>query len=291
MHQFPRPHLYNAKCVVIWGTHEWLSFELLQDLSCCKAKITESDISYPLWYNCKIHLENSVSFEPLSEVKRNGLSTERRYIKKALWKVKWLRTKWMTIHELTKLYFVCQIHTFCKWNENVCKWEIDVKIQPIITQWHGNTSCITGPPWEQSQVACSVPSHYPNQYWHIVNWAFGNKFQRNCNKKTMIFIQQNAVEYVVCKISAILSRPLCDIRRYVVIILGMCSANERRRYSVTSSLIGWAHTKNDPCRNDVITRYAWYINKQFYSNHNSCPWSNSCSLSWSKIKTPSSSIE
>ena len=31
------------------------------------------------------------------------------------------------------------------------------------------------------------------------------------------------------------------------IILGMDSANERRCYSVTSSLIGWAQTQNDPC--------------------------------------------
>ena len=32
------------------------------------------------------------------------------------------------------------------------------------------------------------------------------------------------------------------------VILGMCSASERRRYSVTSSLTGWAHTQNDPCK-------------------------------------------
>ena len=31
------------------------------------------------------------------------------------------------------------------------------------------------------------------------------------------------------------------------IILWMRPANERRRYIVTSSLIGWAHTQNDPC--------------------------------------------
>ena len=30
-------------------------------------------------------------------------------------------------------------------------------------------------------------------------------------------------------------------------ILCMRPANERRRYIVTSSLIGWAHTQNDPC--------------------------------------------
>ena len=30
------------------------------------------------------------------------------------------------------------------------------------------------------------------------------------------------------------------------IIFCMCPANERRRYNVTSSLIGWAHSQNDP---------------------------------------------
>ena len=29
-------------------------------------------------------------------------------------------------------------------------------------------------------------------------------------------------------------------------ILFMCPASERWRYIVTSSLIGWAHTQNDP---------------------------------------------
>ena len=34
-------------------------------------------------------------------------------------------------------------------------------------------------------------------------------------------------------------------RLYADIIPGMDSTNERRRYNVTSSLIGWAHTQND----------------------------------------------
>ena len=34
---------------------------------------------------------------------------------------------------------------------------------------------------------------------------------------------------------------------YAGLILCMRPANERRRYNETSSLIGWAHTKNDPC--------------------------------------------
>ena len=40
------------------------------------------------------------------------------------------------------------------------------------------------------------------------------------------------------------------------VILCMCPTNERRRYIVTSSLIGWAHTQNDPCCHfDVHTKY------------------------------------
>ena len=31
------------------------------------------------------------------------------------------------------------------------------------------------------------------------------------------------------------------------IVFSMCSANERLRYIVTSSVIGWAHTQNDTC--------------------------------------------
>ena len=34
---------------------------------------------------------------------------------------------------------------------------------------------------------------------------------------------------------------------YSGIILCMCPANERQCYIVTSPLIGWAHTQNDPC--------------------------------------------
>ena len=44
----------------------------------------------------------------------------------------------------------------------------------------------------------------------------------------------------------------------------MHPANARRRYNVTSSLIGWAHTQNNPC---VISRFMskkslWYDYKE-----------------------------
>ena len=54
--------------------------------------------------------------------------------------------------------------------------------------------------------------------------------------------------------SAIFTRLTCPITKGKVImyctagiILCMCPANERRCYNVTLSLIGWAHSQNDPC--------------------------------------------
>ena len=43
------------------------------------------------------------------------------------------------------------------------------------------------------------------------------------------------------------------------IILCMCLANEKRRYNVTSSLIGLTHTQNDPCTADVPTENSFII--------------------------------
>ena len=45
------------------------------------------------------------------------------------------------------------------------------------------------------------------------------------------------------------------LRAEAGIVLCLCPANERRRYIVTSSLIGWAHAQDSPCRRRVYTRY------------------------------------
>ena len=55
-------------------------------------------------------------------------------------------------------------------------------------------------------VAWSTPSQYLNKCWKVVNWAIGNKFQWNFNQNSNIGIQENAFEYVVCEMVAILSR-------------------------------------------------------------------------------------
>ena len=48
-----------------------------------------------------------------------------------------------------------------------------------------------------------------NQWCNIVNWSLGNKLQWNLDGNLYIFIQENAFENVVWKMSAILSWPQC----------------------------------------------------------------------------------
>ena len=58
-------------------------------------------------------------------------------------------------------------------------------------------------------VAWSAPSHYQNQCSDIVNWSLRNKLQWTFNHNSHIFIQDNAFENVVWKITAILPRSQC----------------------------------------------------------------------------------
>ena len=53
------------------------------------------------------------------------------------------------------------------------------------------------------------PSHFMNQCWNIVNWTLRNKLQWNLNRNSNIFIQENALENVVCEMASILPRPQC----------------------------------------------------------------------------------
>ena len=55
-------------------------------------------------------------------------------------------------------------------------------------------------------VACSAPSHYPNQCSLIVNWTLRNKLHWNSNRNCNILIDRNAFENAVCKMATILSR-------------------------------------------------------------------------------------
>ena len=84
-----------------------------------------------------------------------------------------------------------------------------------------------------------------------------------------LFIKENELEHEILKMVAILSQSRCEITWYCIELInyngraGICRigqwchkcaqgsflpmASERQRYIVTLSLIGWAHTQNDPC--------------------------------------------
>ena len=59
----------------------------------------------------------------------------------------------------------------------------------------------------------TAPIHYLNQCWNIVNWTLRNKLHWNFNRNSNIFIQENALEDVVCEMASILSRPQC-VKRF-----------------------------------------------------------------------------
>ena len=85
----------------------------------------------------------------------------------------------------------------------------------LITHWGRVTHlCVGNLTINGSDTGLSpAPSHYLNQCWNIVNWTPGNKLQWNLNRNLYIFIQENALENIVWKIAAILSRPQCDNKR------------------------------------------------------------------------------
>ena len=57
-----------------------------------------------------------------------------------------------------------------------------------------------------------MTSHHLNQCWDIVNWTLKNKLQWNFNRNSYIFFHENAFEYVVWEMVAILSPRQCVIK-------------------------------------------------------------------------------
>ena len=66
------------------------------------------------------------------------------------------------------------------------------------------------------------------KWWNIVNWTLRNKFQWNFNRNSNIFIQENALENVICEMASILSRPQCvkwetpysvNVRHYIAVYI------------------------------------------------------------------------
>ena len=89
----------------------------------------------------------------------------------------------------------------------------NVNHQEPLTHWGRVTHiCVSKPTTICSNkwlVAWPAPSHNLNECWNIVNWTIGNKPQWNLKRNSYIFTEENALENVVWKMVAILSRPQC----------------------------------------------------------------------------------
>ena len=79
-------------------------------------------------------------------------------------------------------------------------WDWHLKVKQIVAYWtgSGNVCSLFG----------AMPLPEPIQCWLIANLPHGNRLQWNLNRNTNIFFHENAFQNVVCRMAAILFRPL-----------------------------------------------------------------------------------
>ena len=96
-------------------------------------------------------------------------------------------------------------------NQNISSWVLGIKL----THWDQVTQIFVSKlchRWfRQWSVASSVTSRCLNQCRDAVWLKNKNEFQRNLNRNTNIFSQENKLASVFCKISAIFHRPQCGL--------------------------------------------------------------------------------
>ena len=104
--------------------------------------------------------------------------------------------------------------------------KLKAPVVPIGGDFLVHCTDVTWASWRLNSTVCSIVSsgghqrkhhfyalltfwecHYMNQCWNVVNWTLGNKFKWNFHPITTIFVQENALDNVVWKMAAILSRP------------------------------------------------------------------------------------
>ena len=91
----------------------------------------------------------------------------------------------------------------------ILDWEVVSFLRILLTPWgRAMHICVSDQTIIGSDNGLS-PSHYLNQCWNIVNLTLSNKLQWKGNRKSQIFIKENAFENIVCEMAAILSRSQC----------------------------------------------------------------------------------
>ena len=102
-----------------------------------------------------------------------------------------------------------------RWNKSAPKKYSNV----ILSHWgHLTRMCVIklGHYWfSQWPIPYAMPSHFQNQCWLIFNWIHRYTFQWSLNQTTLVFIQENTFQNVLCKMADILSRPQCVKRNMI----------------------------------------------------------------------------
>ena len=106
-------------------------------------------------------------------------------------------------------------------------------------------------------VPCSVPSHYLNNWWIIVNWIPGNKFQLNLNQNA-VFTQENWFTNITFKMVAISSyhQPQCT-----------------EPCKICSSFPLWLYKFSSPSMQQIFFSFTPFICLNF-SSSNTMQWSS-----------------
>ena len=106
-------------------------------------------------------------------------------------------------------------------------------------------------PWQQScHGMCKIVTWF-GRFMIRANRIFIRIWLQDCNPLWTGFLSMLIVDN--CRVrhntgQSLSQRSPCGASSaYTGIILGMHPATERWHYNVTSSLIGWAHSQNDPC--------------------------------------------
>ena len=97
--------------------------------------------------------------------------------------------------------------------------------------------------WCCGQFQSHTFSNFLNQCWHIIRGVLWHSPESSSTKNTHKLNQWYVFRDYILKITTTFPRGQW-VQQFSGITLSMHPANERWRYIVTSSPIGWAHTQN-----------------------------------------------
>ena len=122
--------------------------------------------------------------------------------------------------------------------------------------------------WFRWLVACSVASHYPNQWRFTNNWALGNKLQWNFNWNWNSFIRENSVENIVCKNGDhLVSASVCEHTGFHNFSRMMCSGTPRgigcigTKKDTITAMAPWKYENIMQFQSNLC--YNWYLSGFF----------------------------